>query len=85
MQAGIKVIVGILLVVGSVWWIYSGATQYVGNNQWLNGVMSRHRGISDLVTVLDGMIPILVFLLGIFIIWLEIDEMKIEKEIRKRK
>jgi uncharacterized membrane protein YwzB len=79
MQAVVKVLIGIVLVVGSVWWIWQGADQY------LKGITINHKGIADLVTVLDGAVPVLVFLLGIFIVWLEIDEMKIEKELKKRK
>ncbi|HLC39598.1 MAG TPA: hypothetical protein VJJ76_01820 [archaeon] len=35
--------------------------------------------------VLQGIIPPLVVLLGAFIVWLEIDEMKLEKELRRKK
>ena len=79
MQAEGKVLIGVILVVVSAWWILQGADQYLGN--WT----IHRRGVADLVTVLDGIIPILVFLLGIFIVWLELDEMRVEKEIRKRK
>jgi len=34
-------------------------------------------------TVIQGMIPPLVVLLGAFMVWLEIDEMRIEKELNK--
>jgi len=40
-------------------------------------------GIADLITILNGAIPVIVFLLGIFIVWLELDELKIEKELAK--
>lgn len=79
MQAAGKVIVGIILVVASAWWIIQGADRYLGT--WT----SHHRGIADLITVLDGVVPVLLFLLGIFIVWLEMDEMKVEKELRRRK
>ena len=79
MHAAAKVLIGIVLVVASVWWILQGADQYLGN--WT----SHRRGVADFVTVLDGILPVLIFLLGIFIVWLEVDEMKVEKEIRKRK
>lgn len=40
----------------------------------------------ELWTVLKGLIPPLIFILGIFIVWLEIDEMKSGKEVsRSRK
>lgn len=39
--------------------------------------------LSSLKVVLAGVIPILVILIGIFIVWLELDEMRIERELRK--
>ncbi len=79
MHAAGKVLLGILLVIASAWWILQGAQMYLG------GHLTTNRGIADLVTVLDGIVPVLVFLLGIFIVWLEMDELKINKEIKKRK
>jgi hypothetical protein len=67
----VKVIIGAILVIGSVWWVVQGSEQYTG-----------HKGLSDLRTVLNGIIPPLVFILGIFIIWLELDELRIEKELK---
>ncbi len=60
-----KIIVGIILIVGSVWWI-------VQDRNW-----------QDFLTVLNGAIPPFVFLLGVFIVWLEIDEWKIERELKE--
>ena len=34
-------------------------------------------------TVVKGILPAAVFLLGIFIVWLELDELKIERELKK--
>lgn len=33
--------------------------------------------------VVMGIVPAMVFLLGLFIVWLELDELKIEKELAK--
>jgi hypothetical protein len=67
----VKILIGAILVIGSVWWVLQGSLQYTG-----------HSGLSDLRTVLNGIIPPLVFLMGIFIVWLELDELRIEKELR---
>jgi len=67
-----KLIVGIILVVASAWWILKGSLSVLGRS-----------GIADLITILNGAIPVIVFLLGIFIVWLELDELKIEKELAK--
>ncbi len=67
----IKLIIGVILAVGSIYYIVSGIPGYLGP------------GLPDLLTVLNGAIPILVFVLGIFIVWLELDELKVEKEISR--
>lgn len=59
-------------MVGSAWWVVRGSISYLGRS-----------GLADLVTLLNGAIPVIVFLLGIFIIWLELDELKIERELAK--
>jgi hypothetical protein len=67
----VKIIIGVLLVIGSVWWIAQGSQTYIARS-----------GIADLITVVNGALPVLVFLLGLFIVWLELDELKIERELR---
>jgi hypothetical protein len=67
----VKIIIGVLLVIGSVWWIAQGSQAYIARS-----------GIADLITVVNGALPVLVFLLGLFIVWLELDELKIERELR---
>jgi len=68
----IKILLGAILLFGGVWWILQGSDQ----------VINRH-GIEDLKTVLNGVIPPFVILLGLFIVWLELDELKIEKELKQ--
>lgn len=38
--------------------------------------------LSSLKTVLLGSIPLFVMLIGLFIVWLELDEWRIEKELK---
>jgi hypothetical protein len=66
-----KIIIGIILVIGSAWWIAQGSQAYIARS-----------GIEDLITVINGGVPVLVFLLGLFIVWLELDELKIERELK---
>jgi len=80
MNAAVKVLIGIVLVIASAWWVIQGSTKYSAT---IFGIT--HSGVQDLITVVNGAVPVLVFLLGIFIIWLEIDEMKIESELKKKK
>ena len=63
----IKIVIGIVLMIASICWIAS----------------DRFGALLDLKTVLNGVIPIAIFLIGLFILWLELDEIKIEKEIKK--
>jgi len=65
-----KILFGLILLVGSAWWIWQGSLQYINRS-----------GLGDLMTVLNGLIPPLVFIVGLFIIWLEWDEIKVEKEL----
>ena len=68
-----KIVLGAILVIASAWWVLQGGRFVV------NGVS--HSAFQDFATVMNGAVPPLVFLLGIFIVWLELDELKIEKEL----
>jgi hypothetical protein len=67
----VKIIIGAILVIGSVYYIINGFPPYL-NPTW-----------DELLVVLKGAVPPLVFLLGIFIIWLELDELRIERELKE--
>lgn len=75
MHAAIKVILGIIiLLVGLGLFVdsaYDNAITGVSIN-WLE----------NLVIVLTGIIPIFLILIGLFVIWLEVDELKAEKEFK---
>jgi len=68
----IKILLGAVFIFGGIWWILQGSLQYMGRS-----------GIEDLKTVLNGVIPPFVILLGLFIVWLELDELKIERELKQ--
>lgn len=70
MQPIAKIIIGIILVLASLYYIVYGFPTYSIKPAW-----------RDLLTVLNGAIPVLVLLIGVFIIWLEWDEWKIEREL----
>ena len=69
-----KIIIGVLLVIGSVWWVLRGSMQYLGRS-----------GVDDFISILNGGLPPLIFLIGLFVVWLELDELRIEKELSGRK
>jgi len=75
MGATVKLIVGlVLLVIGLLLFADSlGLHAFPGNVNWWG----------NFLTVLTGVVPILLILLGLFVIWLEMDEMKAGKELKK--
>lgn len=75
MGATVKLIVGlVLLVIGLLLFADSlGLHVFPGNVNWWG----------NFLTVLTGVVPILLILLGLFVIWLEMDEMKAGKELKK--
>jgi len=78
MNAAAKLLVGLIFIaiglglfIDSVYPIL-GTVGTLGIN-WFN----------NFITVLTGIIPAFLILLGLFVVWLEVDEMKAEKELRK--
>ena len=75
MNAAAKVIIGLILLV-------------IGLGLLSNGVLFEDVGIggrvwfNSFITVLIGVIPPLFILIGLFVIWLELDEIKAEKELK---
>jgi len=78
MNAAVKLLVGLIfIVIGLGLFIDSvypilGTVGTLGIN-WFN----------NFIIVLTGLIPPFLILLGLFVVWLEVDEMKAEKELRK--
>ncbi len=71
-----KMFIGLLLMAASVWWVWKGPhpTVFLPIQEKTN--------LADFITVLNGALPPLIFLLGLFIVWLEYDEWKIEQELK---
>lgn len=75
MHAAAKVIIGLILLV-------------IGLGLLANGVLFEDIGIggriwfNSFITVIIGVIPPLLILIGLFVIWLELDEIKAEKELK---
>jgi hypothetical protein len=72
MQPIAKIVIGIILVIGSLYYLAFGLPDFKVKPAW-----------PDLILLLNGAIPLFILLIGIFIIWLEWDEWKIEKELAK--
>ena len=74
MDVMFKILIGAILIVGSVWWVLQGSSQYIGRS-----------GVQDFIAIVNGGLPPLVFLIGLFVVWLELDELRIEKELSSTK
>lgn len=73
----VKIIIGAIMMVGSV----AAVVYSTGTNIEILGVSIPNLWIA-FKTVLAGTIPALVFLIGLFIVWLELDELRIERELK---
>lgn len=79
----LKIIIGAILIVVSVWWIIQGSS-YIQPLKDSNMVADRP-ALADLITLLNGGIPPFVALIGLLIVWLEWDSFKMQKELSKEK
>jgi len=65
----LKALVGVIIAILSLYYIFFGIPGVIGPS-W-----------KDVLVVLNGVIPLLLIAIGIFIAWIEIDEWKIEREL----
>jgi hypothetical protein len=77
MGAAAKVVIGlVLLVIGFGLFADSPGLSFwksVTGIDWLG----------SFITLLAGLIPIFLILLGLLVVWLEVDEMKMKKELKR--
>lgn len=78
-------VIGLLLIIAGLYWILYGpaATSLSATiAPYLASVGVKSSGAwNDFLVLLNGGLPPLVILIGIFIVWLEWDEWKIEREL----
>ena len=73
MGAAVKLVIGlVILIVGLFLFVDSLWLHYTGVAWW-----------AAFLTVLAGVIPIFLILVGLFVLWLEMDELKTNKEFAK--
>lgn len=75
----VKIIIGAILVIVSVWWVFSGSS-YIQPLKVSSFVTSRP-ALADFITMVNGGLPPFVALVGLLIVWLEWDNLKIQKEL----
>jgi uncharacterized membrane protein YciS (DUF1049 family) len=71
MNTIVKLLIGAILMAAAVWWVIQGSMNLI-----------KRDGLTDLITILNAGIPLGIFFIGLFIVWLELDEIKIEREIK---
>jgi hypothetical protein len=69
MHPVVNMLIGAVLLIGGIAYVYTN--QY---GAW-----------RDFLTVVNGIVPAFVALIGVFIIWLELDELKVRKELKSEK
>ncbi len=60
-----KILIGLVLVIASVWWIAMGSSTLIGRS-----------GLGDVIVLLNASIPLFIILVGLLILWLEMDSLK---------
>jgi len=75
MHAAVKIIIGLILIL-------IGLGLFVDSVYPLSGVegMLGINWLDNFIIVVTGVIPIFLILLGLFVVWLEADELKTSKE-----
>lgn len=74
MNAGLKILVGLILLVIGLGFLANGVLFEVSmlGTFWLK----------NFLILVSGVIPPFLILIGLFVVWLEIDEIKAEKELK---
>lgn len=75
----VKIIIGAILVIVAVWWVF-WTPDFMKTVKETPFVATR-TSLADLITILNGALPPLVALVGLLIVWLEWDSLRIEKEL----
>jgi hypothetical protein len=81
----VKILIGLLLIFAGIYWILYGPTA-----SSLSAAIAPYLALlgarqvatwNDFVLLLNGGLPPLIAVIGLFIVWLEWDEWKIEREL----
>ncbi len=77
MNAALKILLGLILIAIGLGFFVDSITPIVGTSNWFPGDW-----LTNFLVVLTGFIPPFLIIIGLFVVWLEIDEIKAEREIR---
>ncbi len=78
MHAAVKIIIGLIILL-------IGLGLFIDSVIPISGVEGTFGidWIGNFIIVLTGIIPIFLIVLGLFVLWLEVDELKAQKELAK--
>ncbi len=79
MHAAVKIIIGLIFILIGLGLFVDSVYPLFGGSSLIPGV----DWLANFIVVLTGVIPILLILLGLFIVWLEADELKTAKEFEE--
>ncbi len=77
MNAAVKILLGLILIAIGLGLFVDSITPIMGTSNWFPGDW-----LTNFLIVLTGFIPPFLIIIGLFVVWLEIDEIKAEREIR---
>lgn len=77
MGAALKVLIGLILLAIGLGLFADSVVRF------LPGVLHQVPWLDNFVILLTGVIPIFLILLGLLIVWLEVDEIKMEKGLKQ--
>jgi len=81
MHVVLKLLIGVVLLVVPLG-LYAYEFMYPAQQLYLPVINKQINLLNSLFIVLQGMIPPFLIVIGLFIIWLELDEWRIEKELK---
>ncbi len=77
MNAAIKILIGLILIAIGLGLFVDSISPIVGTSDWFPGDW-----LTNFLVVLTGFVPPFLIVIGLFVVWLEIDEIKADREIR---
>jgi len=78
MHPAVKVLVGLVMIAVGLGLFVDSISPILGTSKYIPGDW-----LQNFLIVLTGVIPIFLILIGLFVVWLEIDELKLERELRE--
>jgi len=78
MNAGAKILIGLIVIAIGLFFFVDSVYPILGTNSWIPGDW-----LTNFLIVLSGVIPVFLILVGLFVVWLEVDELNAQKELAK--